>query len=895
MDAFRVFLSHSTKDGEFVKKLAEEFEREHISPWLCEVDIITGDNFVAEIEEGLSSSDLAIVTWSPEAARSRWTDLEWATVLDREISESRRRLGVILLKDAKLPELLRTKIWIDARSDVNRGVHETVRWVKRMRDMRRDAGAKAANFFLDYEPKDFVGRSEHLEALYAALAEQPGTLLLHGEAGCGKSTLALKFGWQLQGAFDAVIFQSCGQRSVTEIGMELAARLKLDVGSFHPEKQIEAAKLWLRERRSLLVLDDICSQDIVELKPGPPVSVLCTSRHKFLPWIPVANTREVRSFSAEEAEAVFRIYLGDDVVAHHRPVLLNLAERFERLPIAMVVAANVLRRELDPVDRAAHGLHIERLRDTAHDVPGLFQRAIEAQPARERKLLQAAAVCAPDGFWLPLAGAVAGLEEKDTREARDRLVNSSLMRVSDRERQRFQLHGLLREQLQKEREIAGLCEKHATELERLFKHWEERWQECRECLPEVIAAMEHLWKGGHKDRASSLATWGGSTGKRIGDLEFALAILKREESLWTGLTDTAAQDTLQMNCGNQSVILRAWGRLQEAMDLLKKQEAACRTLGNKQGLRVCFYNQARILKDWGRLQEAMDLLKTTEELALELGDRSGLEATLGIQALILLDRGQFDDAMALLKKQEALCLELGNKNGLQACLGNQAVILQLRGRFAEAMELHRKEESLCLELGNRESLQASYCNQAGILRSQNRMEEAMELFKKQETLCLELGHKHGLQACYGNQALILKDWGHLDEAMQLLKKEEALCLWLGEKEGLCSSFGNQAVILRNRGQMHEAMLLHKKQEALCLELGNKRELGHCYHQWGLLACEQKDLSTAAELLQRSLDLFTDLNMPQECDAVRTKLAESIEEGRQASASRAKKRTIRTKR
>jgi hypothetical protein len=106
MDAFRVFLSHSTKGGQFVKKLAAEFEREHISPWLCEVDIITGDNFVAQIEEGLSSSDLAIVTWSPRAARSRWTDLEWATALDREINESRRRLGVILLKDAKLPELL---------------------------------------------------------------------------------------------------------------------------------------------------------------------------------------------------------------------------------------------------------------------------------------------------------------------------------------------------------------------------------------------------------------------------------------------------------------------------------------------------------------------------------------------------------------------------------------------------------------------------------------------------------------------------------------------------------------------------------------------------------------------------------------------------------------------
>src|SRR4029077_10390826 len=39
--------------------------------------------------------------------------------------------------------------------------------------------------------------------------------LLHGEPDCGKSTLALKFAWQTQGAFEAVVFQLCGQRPVT--------------------------------------------------------------------------------------------------------------------------------------------------------------------------------------------------------------------------------------------------------------------------------------------------------------------------------------------------------------------------------------------------------------------------------------------------------------------------------------------------------------------------------------------------------------------------------------------------------------------------------------------------------------------------------------------------------
>ena len=52
----------------------------------------------------------------------------------------------------------------------------------------------------------------------------PARALLYGEPGCGKSTLALKFVWQTQGAFDAVVFQLCGQRPVAEIAAELATK-----------------------------------------------------------------------------------------------------------------------------------------------------------------------------------------------------------------------------------------------------------------------------------------------------------------------------------------------------------------------------------------------------------------------------------------------------------------------------------------------------------------------------------------------------------------------------------------------------------------------------------------------------------------------------------------------
>ena len=76
--------------------------------------------------------------------------------------------------------------------------------------------------------------------------------------------------------------------------------------------------------------------------------------------------------------------------------------------------------------------------------------------------------------------------------------------------------------------------------------------------------------------------------------------------------------------GNHALILKAWGRLDEALALLKKKEAICLALGNQDGLQACYGNQAVILQSWGRLDEALALHKKKEAICLALGNKSSL-------------------------------------------------------------------------------------------------------------------------------------------------------------------------------------------------------------------------------------------------------------------------------
>src|SRR5207249_3174871 len=107
--------------------------------------------------------------------------------------------------------------------------------------------------------------------------------------------------------------------------------------------------------------------------------------------------------------------------------------------------------------------------------------------------------------------------------ARDNLVNASLMRILDQDRQRFQLHSLVREQARSmASSLTGVQRGHAQALERIFTSWETGWRECRECLQEMIPAIEILWSAREVSRTTSLVDRGSECAKRVGELDVAL-------------------------------------------------------------------------------------------------------------------------------------------------------------------------------------------------------------------------------------------------------------------------------------------------------------------------------------------------------------------------------------
>ncbi|WP_370884514.1 toll/interleukin-1 receptor domain-containing protein [Enterobacter cloacae complex sp. 2015409] len=120
----KIFISHSSLDKPFAKMLCMDLEANGYAPWLDEWDIKVGGIIPERISDGLEEADFVIVILSENTVSSKWVEREWQTKYWNEIQHNCIHVLPLLLKDCKIPELLKTKKYADFRNDFNSGLRD---------------------------------------------------------------------------------------------------------------------------------------------------------------------------------------------------------------------------------------------------------------------------------------------------------------------------------------------------------------------------------------------------------------------------------------------------------------------------------------------------------------------------------------------------------------------------------------------------------------------------------------------------------------------------------------------------------------------------------------------------------------------------------------------------
>jgi hypothetical protein len=121
-----IFMSHSAKDKEFVRKLSFSLQELNYKVWLDEWEVRVGDSIVTKVEGGIERANFVAVVLSKHSTISKWVETEWQSKYWDEVNKRQVMVLPILIEDCEIPVLLRQKKYADFRSSYPAGLRELV-------------------------------------------------------------------------------------------------------------------------------------------------------------------------------------------------------------------------------------------------------------------------------------------------------------------------------------------------------------------------------------------------------------------------------------------------------------------------------------------------------------------------------------------------------------------------------------------------------------------------------------------------------------------------------------------------------------------------------------------------------------------------------------------------
>lgn len=125
-----IFLSHSSKDKEAVKRLATELIAKGYRIWLDEWKIEVGDSVIDKIQQGLQAADFIAVWLTRNAVASGWVSGEWQTRIIVEMQKKNSTVLPLLADDCEIPFFLSNRHYADFRESFENGLNQLIRTLR---------------------------------------------------------------------------------------------------------------------------------------------------------------------------------------------------------------------------------------------------------------------------------------------------------------------------------------------------------------------------------------------------------------------------------------------------------------------------------------------------------------------------------------------------------------------------------------------------------------------------------------------------------------------------------------------------------------------------------------------------------------------------------------------
>ena len=160
-----IFLSHSSANKPFVRKLGNSLTALGHNVWLDEWKIRVGDSIVEKVSEGIEKADFVVVVLSSTSVASRWVEREWQAKYWDEINRRRVHILPVLLDSCRIPQLLRDKKYADFRTNYEKALFDLAESLIPRQDLGQIEKYYADFIDIGDEWVSFLEQATHLDLL----------------------------------------------------------------------------------------------------------------------------------------------------------------------------------------------------------------------------------------------------------------------------------------------------------------------------------------------------------------------------------------------------------------------------------------------------------------------------------------------------------------------------------------------------------------------------------------------------------------------------------------------------------------------------------------------------------------------------------------------------------
>jgi tetratricopeptide (TPR) repeat protein len=735
---YRVFLSHSSKDKDFVRELYRRLTRDGVSCFFDIESIGWGENWVRALERALDECEYVVFVLSPDFCNSEWVEVERTSSIADDPGALKRKVLPLMLRPCRdlptFPRFLRQIQTIDV-STAEKFEANYPRICQELGGVVRDdtvltdrtkippAGPLPARHRMPYRSlgEKFIGRVDSFWDLHDCLFRD-GTTVLAGEAvvvgtgGLGKTQLAIEYAHRFGSVYTGGVYWVNADQGLSTLISQIgeAAEIEFDKKA---DEATQVEQIWRGLNQlhgpSLIVLDNFPENEPLQpyLPVGGRIHTLVTTRRQDLDYplvrLNILTTEEgIRLLNAGARR------FGNDATA--------LVTRLGGLPLALELAKGYLNYRKDLaisvlLQEMSSNTDIELLAEFASeyrdhlpsrhetDIVRTFQLSWDAAPELARKILRCMGELAPAPVPRSLLRSVLDLPA-------DSGVRDSLAKALD-ELSRLSLVEL---------DTSGDPIAHRLILAFARHH---NMADSTSLLDRCLTAIqEEMARASLSPDAVTI----GELNPLVPHVEFVLAgNLIRPE------------DFLELASG-LGAHYKALGRYSDALRTSNMALASAEKTFAPGHSTIATWqsNLALVLKDLGQLEEARDLLR--KALASDEKTFAPEHPSIAIRqsnlALVLKDLGQLKEARDLLRKALASAEKTfaPGHSTIATIQSNLALVLQNLGQLEEARDLQRKALASAEKTfaPGHPSIARSQSNLAGVLKDLGQLEEARDLLRK---------------------------------------------------------------------------------------------------------------------------------------------------------------------